>query len=225
MKKSALGLLFGIALITSALPASAQPLDEARLRAYVQSQLSEAAGRADITIGEIDSRLSPCTRIEPFLPAGARLWGRGTVGVRCVEGASWRTYVPIEVRIYGPAVVAARGLSAGLALSPGDVRIEEVELTREPPGVLNDPVQVDNKVLIRTLTMGQPIRGDQLRAQPVVRSGEQVKLTYSGSGFIVSAEGRALAPAVEGQSVRVRTESGKVLTGTARMGGVVEIRS
>lgn len=227
MKKSALKLLLGIALASSAMLAHAQPIDEQHLRVYLQNELSGAVGRADITIGHVDSRLhlAPCARVEPFLPAGARLWGRGMVGVRCVEGAGWSTYVPIHVRIYGPAVVAARGLSAGQALNAADVRIEEIELTREPPGVLNDPAQVENKVLLRTLTMGQPIRGDQLRARPVVASGEQVKLTYSGSGFMVSAEARALAPAVDGQHVRVQLQSGKILTGTARAGGVVEIRS
>ena len=230
MKKSVLKLLLGLTLAALAPLAHAQTtqtIDEQHLRVYLQNELSGAVGRADITIGDVDSRLhlAPCARIEPFLPAGTRLWGRGMIGVRCLEGASWSTYIPIHVRIYGPAVVAARGLSAGQALSPADVRVEEVELTREPPGVLNDPAQVENKLLLRTLTMGQPIRGDQLRARPVVVSGEQVKLTYTGGGFVVSAEGRALAPAVDGQSVRVQLQSGRVLTGTARAGGVVEIRS
>jgi flagella basal body P-ring formation protein FlgA len=230
MKKSVLKLLLGLTLATIASLAHAQTtqaIDEQHLRVYLQNELSGAVGRADITIGDVDTRLhlAPCARIEPFLPAGARLWGRGMIGVRCLEGATWSTYIPIHVRIYGPAVVAARGLSAGQALSPADVREEEVELTREPPGVLNDPAQVENKLLLRTLTMGQPIRGDQLRARPVVVSGEQVKLTYTGGGFMVSAEGRALAPAVDGQSVRVQLQSGRVLTGTARAGGVVEIRS
>ena len=229
MKTSLAKLLLGLALAAIALLAHAegQAIDEQPLRVYLQNELSGTVGRADITIGNVDPRLhlAPCARFEPFLPAGARLWGRGTIGVRCVEGASWSTYIPIHVRIYGPAVVAARGLSAGQTLSPADVRIEEVELTREPPGVLNDPAQVENKSLLRTLTMGQPIRGDQLRARPVVASGEQVKLTYSGSGFMVSAEGRALAPAVDGQNVRVQLQSGKILTGAGGAGGVVEIRS
>lgn len=218
-------LLLGAALVLSA--AAAHAFDAAPLRLYLENEMSGASGRVDVSIGEIDSRLrlAPCARIEPFLPAGTRLWGRGMLGVRCMEGASWTTYVPVHVRVYGPGVVAARGLSAGDALTPEDVRIEEIELTREPPGVLNDPAQVEHKVLLRSLVAGQAIRGSQLRAEPVVATGEQVKLTYSGNGFMVSAEGRALAPAVDGQSVRVQTGSGKVLTGVARPGRVVEIRS
>src|SRR5690606_8630019 len=84
-------LLFGIVLGATALPSHAQPIDEQALRVYLQDELSGSFGRADITIGDVDPRLhmAPCARIEPFLPAGARLWGRGMVGVRCVEGASW----------------------------------------------------------------------------------------------------------------------------------------
>jgi len=221
-----LPLLSVTALGLCAAVAQAQPIDAESLRAYVQEQVSVAAGRAEVTIGDIDTRaLAPCAKTEAFLPAGARLWGRGTVGVRCTQGANWSTYVPIHVRIWGPALVTTRGLAAGQPLDAADVRIEEVELTREQPGLLNDPEQIENRVLVRTLAAGQPIRANYTRARPVVSSGEQVKLTYSGNGFQVSAEGRALAPAVDGQNVRVQTGSGKILTGIARPGGVVEIRS
>lgn len=218
---------FGLALLATAPVAQAQALNEGALRVYLENAVSGAQGRVEVSIGEIDPRLrlAPCTRIEPFLPNGARLWGRSTIGVRCVEGATWTTYVPVDVRIYGPALVAARGLNAGRPLEPADVRVEEIELTREPPGVLSDPSQIRHKTLARTLRAGETLRGNQLRARPVVATGEMVKLTYSGSGFTISAKGRALSPAVAGQSVRVQTASGKILTGTARPGKIVEVQS
>lgn len=223
--------LLGTLLAAGALAAhagAAQPFDTASLQLYLQNAADgSVAGRAEVEIGQIDPRLrlAPCTHVEPFLPPGARLWGRGLLGVRCTQGAVWTTYVPVEVRVYGPALVAAHALRVGDALTADDVHVEEIELSRQPPGVLNDPAQIEHKMLLRSLAPGQPLRANQLRAEPVVASGEQVKLTWSGSGFVVSADGRALAPAVDGQSVRVQTRSGKVLTGIARPGGVVEIRS
>jgi len=37
--------------------------------------------------------------------------------------------------------------------------------------------------------------------------------SWSAVGFSVAGEGQALTPGVEGQAARVRTESGRVLTG------------
>jgi flagella basal body P-ring formation protein FlgA len=42
-------------------------------------------------------------------------------------------------------------------------------------------------------------------------------------GFVIQSEGQALAAAGDGQSVRVRTESGRILSGTLR-GRTVEVR-
>jgi len=224
MKAYAL-LLLGAAL-GAAWSSSALALDEAALRRYVEAQIGDPPGRVEVDVGTLDfQRRAACARMEPFLPPGARLWGRTSIGVRCVEGASWSTYVPVVVRIYGPALVAARGLGAGQALQPEDLKLDEVELTRYPPGLLTDPADAENRVLLRTLNAGEPIRVAHLRGRQVIASGALVTLSYSGPGFTVSVEGRALSAASAGQPVRVQTTSGKILTGIAREDGVVEIRS
>jgi len=43
-------------------------------------------------------------------------------------------------------------------------------------------------------------------------------------GFRVTSEGRALNAAADGEPVRVRMGTGQVVSGTARNGGVVEVR-
>jgi flagella basal body P-ring formation protein FlgA len=57
----------------------------------------------------------------------------------------------------------------------------------------------------------------------VVQAGDPVRLRIAGAGFAVSAAGQALGTAAEGQPVRVRSELGKILTGVARAGRVVEV--
>jgi flagella basal body P-ring formation protein FlgA len=49
-----------------------------------------SALRTEIELGELDSRLrlAPCAKVEPFLPPGARLWGKTRLGLRCTEGPS-----------------------------------------------------------------------------------------------------------------------------------------
>jgi len=208
-------------------PASGRPMPDLLL--YVQTHAAAGVAspdaRVEVTVGQLDSRLrlAPCGRIEPFVPAGGRLWGRTYIGLRCLEGATWSVRLPVTVRVFGPALVTTRPLSAHTALAPGDFTSTEIEWTREPQGVVTDAAQLDNRVLTRHLAIGQPVPLAALRAPQVIAAGDPVKLQGQGRGFAVSADAIALAPAQEGQAVRVRTESGRILTGTARAGRRVEV--
>jgi flagella basal body P-ring formation protein FlgA len=53
--------------------------------------------------------------------------------------------------------------------------------------------------------------------------GQTVRLVSQGSGFRVSADGKALANAAVGQLAQVRTASGQTVSGIARADGIVEV--
>lgn len=190
---------------------------------FARAQAASLPGEVQVSAGPVDSRLRlpACERMEAFLPPGARLWGNGTVGVRCPGG--WSVYVPVTVRVIAPAVFAARNLAAGRALSREDLVVRQSDLTQLPANVLGDPGQAVGKSLVASLAAGQPLRSEQLRAALAVVQGQTVRLVAQGGGVTVSSEGRALGNAAAGQSVSVRTASGQVVTGTARAGGVVEV--
>jgi flagella basal body P-ring formation protein FlgA len=187
-----------------------------------------AQSRIDVQVGALDPRLqlAPCGKVEPFLPTGARLWGRGVVGVRCIDPAAtarWSITLPVTVRIYGPALVTTRPLPAAALLQQGDFTTAEVEWTREAGAVATDFAQLADRVLTRPLNAGQPIALAALRAPQVVGQGDTVRVIGRGQGFAITVDGVALASALDGQTVRVRTEAGKVVSGTARSGRVVEV--
>jgi flagella basal body P-ring formation protein FlgA len=197
------------------------------VRRLVESELAGTAphARAEIEVGSIDPRLqlAPCARAEPFLRSTTRLWGRTFVGLRCMQGATWSVSIPVTIHLFGPAVVAKRPLPPMQPISERDVGVEQIELTREPQGVVEDVGQLEGRVPTRTIEAGTPIPQNALRTLPVVGQGEPVKLIGSGHGFSIVTEAVALGAATEGQPVRVRTESGRVLSGIARSGRVVEV--
>jgi flagella basal body P-ring formation protein FlgA len=204
-------------------------VDENALRSYASQQVAGANGdyvsRFDVRIGSLDAlaQMAPCRRSEPFLPSGARLWGRSSLGLRCVDGATWTVMLPVVVTAWGRAIVAASPLTAGVVLAADDLREGEVELTREGAGVTRDAQALAGRTLLRGLQPGQAVRIDMVRATPVVMAGDPVRLRILGAGFIVTSGGQAMNTAANGQTVRVRTELGKVLTGVAREGRQVEV--
>lgn len=174
--------------------------------------------KIDIKLGQIDQRLqlAPCQKIEPFLPQGARLWGRSVIGVRCLSGANWSITVPVQVTVFGPALVAVAPVAAGSIPGEQDFRLNLVELTREPGLALSDVQQMRGRVMARAMVPGQVLRADYLRQPPVVNPGDPVKVKLLGEGFTLIYDGVAMNAAAEGQTIRVRGENGKIISGLLR---------
>jgi flagella basal body P-ring formation protein FlgA len=227
MKLRTLVLLL-VATLCLAAGASAIAADDlARgTRVFLEQQLAASAGEIEVIVGEPDPRLAlaPCARYEPFIPSGAKLWGRASLGVRCMEGANWTIYVPVEIRVHALVQVAARPIARGRPIGADDVRVERVDLTRLPGTAFGADDSVDGMVTTRALAAGEPLRRDLLRPPPILAAGDPVKVVVDGAGFAVSIDGKALAAAGEGQAVRVATAAGRVLTGIARPGHVVVIK-
>jgi len=206
-------------------PMDASPADNS-IDVLLQRETAGINGRVEIVVGQLDPRLAlaPCARIEPFLPPGTRAWGRINVGMRCRDGATWSVFLPVTVKVFGSALTAKKSLTYGAILADIDVEAVETELSREPGTPVTELKQMEGRLLARAVFPGQILRMEYFRAAPAITQGDQVKLVASGPGFSISADGEALAHAAEGQSVRVKTETGRVVSGTARPGRVVELR-
>lgn len=201
--------------------------DLARLsKTFLEQQASGLAGDIEIVMGELDPRnkLAPCQGFEPFLPNGFKLWGKTMLGIRCVEGATWSTYLPVQIKVHAPVLLAARPIQVGQTLSADDYRTERMEVTQWSPGALISAEQLSGKVAQRTILPNQALRRDMFRAQAVISSGDAVKIIMNGKGFVVSSEGKALTQGADGDTVQIVTRFGRSISGTARPGKVVEIK-
>jgi flagella basal body P-ring formation protein FlgA len=214
----------GVATIGT--PRAAEDSIKTQLQRFIDEQTSRIPGRIEVDVGQLDPRLNlaPCARTEAYLAAGARLWGKSQVGLRCVSGAFWNVFLPVQVRVFGPALVTTRSIQAGQPLQQDDFREQELELTKEPGRPVLDLAALENKTLSRSIASGVIVREEWLRAIPVIQSGDQVRVHATGTGFSITSEGYALNSATEGQQVKVRAESGRVVTGIARQGRIAEIR-
>jgi flagella basal body P-ring formation protein FlgA len=179
---------------------------------------SDSGVRFEVRLGQLNPglKLAACSRFEPFLPPNARLWGRAFIGVRCVEGASWTTMLPVTVSVFGQALVANLPLSLGTMARLEDFRLEEVDLTTTQGQPVTDPAWLEGRAIGRPLQAGQVLRATDLRTPQTVAAGDPVRIRLMGQGFTITTEGFAMAGAGNGQPLRVRTQTGKVLVGTVR---------
>lgn len=212
-------------LLATPLSLQAQESLAATLDHYLRIQTQGLPGQVSYSIGQIDPRTQsrPCSSFEPFLPTGSRLWGKSTVGVRCLAPSPWTVYVPVQVKISGNYLIAARQVTAGQALVAEDIVIRGGDLSSFPANIVTDQAQALGKTAKNRIAAGQPLRSDFLIAPWAVQQGQSVKLVSKGSGFSVSSEGKALNNASDGQVAQVRTSSGQTVSGIARPGGMVEV--
>ncbi|MEI7611330.1 MAG: flagellar basal body P-ring formation chaperone FlgA [Betaproteobacteria bacterium] len=192
---------------------------------YVRTQTQGLPGKVTYSISQLDARtqLTPCNAFEPFMPTGSKLWGKTTIGVRCLGPSSWTIYVPVQVSITGNYVVSTRNMLAGTIIAGSDIAVRTGDLSTLPSSILTDQSQAIGKTVKNGFSSGQPLRGDQIIAPWAVQQGQSIKTISNGPGFSVSSEGKALNNALEGQIVQVRTNSGQTVSGIARTGGVVEV--
>lgn len=218
--------LIGLAIVDAA--AAAQNLDVVRERAesFVRAETADLPGTVLVEVSPPDPRLRlpACERLEAFLPRGVRLWGRAQVGVRCLGGDKWSVTLPVHVGVRASALFAARPLSRGVPLSDADLSLRESDLTALPAGVLTDPQAALGRVPRTSLAAGLPITGDVLKSATVIQYGQSVNVIFEENGIRVSSEGRALGQAGIGDALRVRSASGKVVSGIVTGPGEVRVR-
>ncbi|MDF3823259.1 flagellar basal body P-ring formation chaperone FlgA [Leptospira sp. 96542] len=175
-----------------------------------QVRLQAQPGRLD---GRL--RLAPCAEVEVYTPS--RLWGNSHLGMRCIQGATrWSVSMPVQVQVMGLAWVLRTNVPAGQAITNQDLERREVDWAEDSSPVLATDGW-DGQVTARSLRAGQTLRQNMLRAARVFNSGTQVRVLVQGSGFQVSAQGRALSVGVVGQMTQVRMDNGRISIGRIRL--------
>ncbi|HQS57075.1 MAG: flagella basal body P-ring formation protein FlgA [Gallionellales bacterium 35-53-114] len=188
--------------------------------AFVRAQTKAIPGKVSIQVTDIDRRivLPACPALEAFLPPGSQLNGNSNVGVRCNSKQPWSLFVQVNVKISLNMLTAGKTLQQGQTIRAEDLGTLSSESLQ--PGTLTDPAQAIGKIMKIGIAAGQILRHDMLRAPYSVRQGQSVQLNVVGSGFRVSAEGRALNNAAEGETTSARTTSGQIVSGVVKAGAI-----
>jgi flagella basal body P-ring formation protein FlgA len=225
--------LTGIALVAALALAAASHAaesrtDPGRIRASVEhfvATLAPAGSTVHATAGPLDPRLNlaECAgELTPFLPTGATIRARMTVGVRCPGPATWSIYVPVTVESDATVLVARRPLSPGEVPAPED--LERVQ--RRIPGLgtqyLGNLADIVGRRLRRPVAAGAPVPTDALSAAVLVQRGQQVTVVAELSGIAVRAGAVALDAGAYGERIRARNAvSGRIIEGVVQADGTL----
>lgn len=220
-------LLSGLAATATQAAMPAQDRMSHTIEDFLLAQSASAPGQVSIEIGKLPDaeRYAACQQWQAFLPAGARAWGRVSVGLRCTSGGTFSLYASAKVRVDGAYLVAAHPIANGQPLAAGDIKIVQGELTAQAADLLLADAPAIGQIARIAIAAERPLQTALLRPSAVIQAGQTVKVITHGNGFSVSNEGQALAAASAGQAVRVRLANGNVVSGLAHPQGWVEVRN
>ncbi len=191
---------------------------------FLRQQATGLPGHVTITVPPITPRgLAACDNLQAFMAPGAPVWGRTTVGVRCAGEKPWTIYVMARISVQATYYVASREILAGDVIQATDLLPRDGDLAVMPRAIVTDPSQAVGAVAQNRITPGVPVRTDLIRSVNAIQLGQTVKVVAQGDGFSISTDGSAMNNASPGQQVRVKTENGQTVVGTASGRGVVEI--
>ena len=207
-----------------------QSLDSIRTTAeafLLESAKAQHDGRVTINMGQLDPRLrlTECSQpLQAFQPAGARLSGHTSVGVRCTGASGWSIYVTADIDLYADALVVVRPLARGQMLTLQDVQVQETDISNLGFGYLYDPSQIEGLVTRRPVATGAVLTPSLVKAPRLIRRGDRVTLVNSNGPIRVEMLGEAMGDAAKGERVRVRTLGSKqVVEGWVISAGVINV--
>lgn len=191
---------------------------------FLRLQINNIEGDSEITVKPVDSRLKlqACADLNTFLPPGSKVWGKVTVGLRCLTPKPWTIYVAAQVRVFGEYYVTKNAIQAGQIMTEQDLVKIRGELSNQAPGTVTKLEQAIGKTMIAAYPAGTSVRQDMFKLIPIIQQGQTVKIVSQGIGFRVSNDAIALNNAAEGQLTRAKTNSGQLVSGIARTGGIIE---
>ena len=179
-----------------------------------------------ITVGELDprTRLAKCSqRLQAFLPPGASIRRRTTVGVRCEGVKAWKVSLPVTIAAFTKVMVSKHPIAAGQRVTEADITWTERDVSSLSYGYQKG-LGGQGMLSRRSIPQGAVITANMLEAPAMIKRGQELKLISRSTAINVSMKGRALQDAAKGARIRVENiSSGKQLEGIVISGNTVRI--
>jgi len=226
-------LIASVSLIANAQlapPSDYQSLPELQALAerYVHDSVSSKTGELQVKAEALDPRLhlARCgDKPEAFLPSGANLASRTTVGVRCnSQSIQWTLYIGVNLETQTPVLVLNRAVARDTQLSSSDVTVDVRRVPGLSSGYLTDVAQLKDCSARQNLSAGMVLTPTMLQPAVLIHRGQQVTVLASASGISVRAEAIALTDGAIKSRIRVRNVStAKEVEGVVDSSSVVRV--
>ncbi len=218
------------ATASSVLATDNQPLTsiQAAAEQHVRSLLPGNPANLYIQAEKLDSRLRLNTclnKLEAFVPNGANLAARATVGVRCTDNGGWTIYVPVKIESDIAVLALTRAVTKGDIIKSGDVEVRTQRVAGVGNNFLSSAAELSGKRAKRALPAGTVLNPGMLEAELLIKRGQQVTVIATVAGIEVRTQAVAQSDGALMSRIRVKNvNSAKVIEGTVETDAMVRVQ-
>ncbi|MGB5420514.1 MAG: flagellar basal body P-ring formation chaperone FlgA [Desulfobacterales bacterium] len=108
-----------------------------------------------------------------------------------------------RVEALAPVVVAARPIGRLKPISNDDLKMEKMNLSELPAGVMTDADDIIGQRARRNIDAGDILRPDLIEMPPLVKRGDMVVIVAESEGIKVTATGEVKSDGLRGEQVKV----------------------
>lgn len=168
------------------------------------------AGRIEYSVPALDPRLTlpDCPAPLQFEPRDqGQFSARINLQVTCASGNVWSVYVPVDMNVWQPVVIAARPLARGQDIGAGDVRLSETNTSRLNGQYLTRLDKAVGMNVRRPIPQGGAVLMEQLEAPMLIKRGEVVTISAQAGVVAVKMQGTALSDGRRGEQIRIKNQA------------------
>ncbi len=211
-------------LLFLVVPAQAQT-EQASLEKQITALLNQGQNSAVTRSARI---LTPAKQLAGLCAAprlsvsgnDSRIAGNRSVIAQC---GNQKKFIQVNIQAEGTWWTASRAIKAGSLMQAEDITAQGGTMARLPSGVIFRKDDIVGQVTTRAINVGQPIVENHLRKRWKVTAGQEVDVLAAGAGFQIRTHGKALDNAALNEMLRVKTNSGQIITGKVTSEGKVSI--
>ena len=195
---------------------------------YLNSNIPWQAGTFELKIRHVKGSVSvPAGLVDVRVKQGQQLSYKGILSVAIeiyVNDVLYKTEpVSAVIRVMAPCAVAAVDFQRQSPVYPEGITMEVKDITYLPDNVITDPAVLYKRVTSRAIMKGAMLTQDMFDSAPVFKRGSTVDVIVKIKAVNVQAEGTALGDGRQGDTVKVRLNSGKTVSGKVDDSGKVVI--
>jgi flagella basal body P-ring formation protein FlgA len=135
------------------------------------------------------------------------------VGVEGKNGAESNVYVPFKTLVKRKLYVAKRDIAKGEDIHLVDLTVKETYLNGSGNSYPDRAEELSNKTAKKEIRAGEILTRQHLDDQTAVKKGDTVTMTVENSRLLIQSKGVALEKGKIGDSVKIKSASGKQIVG------------
>lgn len=205
-------------LFSSNISAQQNELEE-KIHHYF-ANLNLPQDKVKVKILSSPTHINTCSNIKIGRVFNKNPWGKISLPIYCDQK---KLYIQTDIQVSGKYWSTKNIIAKNTLLNDSHLVLKNGILNKLPANVIRKKSDWNGYMTLHSVSAAQPITRSMLKKPWVISAGQNIIVQAKNDQFKITAEGKALNNAIEGQEIRLRMPNGEIVNALAQKGGYATI--